>query len=91
MRVFLLALLAALSGPALGALAAVADTSTGVIELYDDAGPCVGEAKYAVFIGTDGGKIPGCWVARNEMVYIAFMDADIARVRQSSFRKPAEG
>lgn len=69
---------------------AVAQSGKLRITLHDEAGPCVGPARLAVF--EDGQqKVPGCWVvAPPDAIAISFLDGDAARVPMAVFRKPDE-
>lgn len=69
---------------------AVAQSGKLRITLHDEAGPCVGPARLAVF--EDGmQRVPGCWVAAPpDAIAIAFLDGDAARVPTALFRKPEE-
>lgn len=64
----------------------------GRIDLHDESGPCVNAGLRAEFTDRKTGeKIAGCWVAvSKDLVQIAFLDGDIARVPTSAFKRPAE-
>jgi hypothetical protein len=71
------------------AVIAVAAEGAVRLELHDTAGPCVGEARHAVF--SDGTqRVPGCWVARDGAVHVVFLDGDRASVPVNLFRKPED-
>lgn len=87
MRIALLALL--ISGAAQAGVVAelLGDQST--LQLHDDAGPCVGAARWAVYLDAKQ-RIPGCWVLSPHGVQIAFLDGDVLIVPIEAFRKPKE-
>lgn len=76
-----------LAGAAQAAVIAVAVDGALRLELHDEAGPCVGEARLAVFSDAQL-RVPGCWVARDGAVHVAFLDGDHASVPVRLFRKP---
>ena len=57
------------------------------VELHEDAGPCVGEARWAV-LRHGRERVPGCWILTPEGVQIAWLSgrADVLPFRL--FRKP---
>lgn len=57
------------------------------LELHDEAGPCLGEARLAVFYQGPQ-RIPGCWKLRPPVVSIVFMDGDLAQVSIDLFKRP---
>lgn len=71
------------------AVIAVAQEGKNRLELHDQAGHCLGQARLAIF--ADGvQRIPGCWVARTEAVTIAFLDGDFVTLPFAVFRKPQD-
>jgi hypothetical protein len=71
------------------AVLAVAVEGAVRLELHDTTGPCLGEARHAVY--TDGRqRVPGCWVARDGEVHVAFLDGDALQVPVRAFRRPEE-
>lgn len=71
------------------AVIAVAAEGAVRLELHDTAGPCVGQARHAVY--SDGRqRVPGCWVARDGAVHVVFLDGDHASVPIQLFRKPED-
>jgi hypothetical protein len=71
------------------AVLAVATQGAARLELHDTTGPCLGEARHAVY--TDGRqRVPGCWVARDGEVHVAFLDGDALQVPVRAFRRPEE-
>jgi hypothetical protein len=88
MRLALVALFA--SSVASAAPIAVADGSAGSsITFYDEAGPCVGSAKLAVWSSGDAKtRIPGCWVAGSGTVFVSFLDGDRSDVPVGALKKP---
>jgi hypothetical protein len=71
------------------AVIAVAQQGKQRLELHDQAGHCLGEARLAIF--SDGAqRIPGCWLARAEHVTVAFLDGDHVAVPFALFRRPQE-
>lgn len=57
------------------------------VELYAEAGPCVGNARWAVFL-QDPVRVPGCWLLAGDSVQIAWLDGDFTIVPARVFRKP---
>lgn len=57
------------------------------VELYAEAGPCVGDARWAVFLQGPV-RVPGCWILTEDSVQIAWLDGDFTRVPARVFRKP---
>jgi hypothetical protein len=57
------------------------------VELYAEAGPCVGSARWAVFLQGPV-RVPGCWLWVGESVQIAWLDGDFSKVPARVFRKP---
>lgn len=85
MRLLALVLLAATQAHA--AVIAEAVNGDARLELHDDAGPCLGAARLAVFTrGRE--KVPGCWVFVDNAVQIAFLDGETARLPPGVFSKP---
>lgn len=64
------------------------ESSTGRIDLMDEAGPCVDGARAAAYVPRHGKTIPGCWVAGGSVVFVVFFDGDTARVPVSAVRPP---
>lgn len=78
-----------LAASAHGAVIAVAQQGKIRLELHDQPGHCLGEARLAIF--SDGTqRIPGCWLARAEGITIAFLDGDHVAVPFALFRRPQE-
>jgi hypothetical protein len=77
--------------PAAAAVIAVAGNAEQRAELHDEAGPCVGAARLAVFIQGKA-RTPGCWVmAGTDAVQIAWLDGDVSNVAVRHFKRPDEG
>lgn len=57
------------------------------VELYSEAGPCVGNARWAVYLQGPV-RVPGCWLWVGESVQIAWLDGDFSKVPARVFRKP---
>jgi hypothetical protein len=57
------------------------------VELYAEVGPCVGSARWAVFLQGPV-RVPGCWILMEDSVQIAWLDGDFTRVPARVFRKP---
>ena len=59
------------------------------ITLHDEAGPCLGEAKLAVWQSADAKqRIPGCYKVGSQGVYVVFLDGDMATIPLQLLRKP---
>jgi hypothetical protein len=89
---FVLAMYALMASlPALAGVAAVVDGPQGSLLIHDTTGPCMGSARFAEFVSNDGKlRIGGCWVSNGELMQIAFLDGDMARVPIAALRKPKE-
>lgn len=58
------------------------------ITLTDERGPCEGQALLAAWMSKDGQRqVRGCWTLVGEVVWVAFLDGDIARVPTAVLRK----
>jgi hypothetical protein len=89
MKYLIGAALAALSVSAAAELIAEAELPGGaVVLLFDEAGPCVGDAKRAEYRSAAGEATPGCWVMRQDRVAIVFLDGDIGAVPISALKPP---
>jgi hypothetical protein len=87
MRAALLLLL--MAGAVHAAPVAVATSHDGAtLTLHDEAGPCVGGARLAVWRGVDGQIVPGCWVIARAHIRIAYLDGDVDAIEPTVFRKP---
>lgn len=76
-------------GAAHAAVIAVAQEGKHRLELHDEAGPCVGQARLAVY--SDGAqRIPGCWMVKPEGVSIAFLDGDHITIPLAAFKRPQD-
>jgi len=57
------------------------------VELHRDAGPCVDNARWAVFYsGTV--RVSGCWILAAGVVQIAWLDGDVTQLPLRVFREP---
>jgi hypothetical protein len=90
MRIIVAAIASLVATTASAAVIAEAEVSPGVvIQLHDEAGPCVGSARLAVYIeAASQQRIPGCWTQSGEMIGIAFLDSDTGRVPVAALKKP---
>lgn len=81
--------LALVSIPAHAAIFRTVEAPAGRIDLYDEVGVCLGDAHRAEFTDRHtGAKIPGCWAPlSNELVQVAFLDADVARIPVSALKR----
>mgnify|MGYP007100119268 CR=1 FL=1 len=90
--IILAGLTLALTAPiaAHAAIIAVATGDAGARrELHDIPGPCLGNARMAVYVkGPE--RIPGCWIAGAGEVQIAWLDGDTTLVSAGVFRKPED-
>ena len=85
-----LLLLGGLSGSVMGdGLGPIAEVRAGDtrVELHREPGPCVGTARWAVFI-EDKIRVPGCWILVEESVQIAWLDGSASVIPSRAFRKP---
>lgn len=71
------------------AVIAVAQEGAKRLDLHDQAGHCVGQARLAIY--TDGAqRVPGCWLVKPDAVTVAFLDGDFITVPLTVFRKPQD-
>lgn len=61
------------------------DNEGNVVQLYDIAGPCVGNARAAAYIDKHGSRVAGCWIPVQRQVQIAFLDGETLVVDASHF------
>lgn len=57
--------------------------------LYTEAGPCVGQARFAEHIAPAGDKTPGCWVMTEGVVLVSFLDGERGDIPTARLRLPA--
>ena len=60
------------------------------IVLHDSSGPCMGQARLAEHITTNGQRTPGCWLKTSEKVLISFFDGERGDVPISHLKRLAE-
>ncbi len=60
------------------------------IVLHDEAGPCVGAAKFAEYIPLKGQRVQGCWLALSVSVTVSFLDGERGDVAFGDLQKAAE-
>lgn len=58
------------------------------VDLYAEAGPCVGDARRAEYVPKKGDPIAGCWVFTGQGVRIVFLDGDSGTLPAAVFQKP---
>ncbi len=87
-RLIVAALASLVATTASAAVIAEAEVSPGVvIQLHDEAGPCVGSARLAVWINNETKEhVPGCWTKRGDFVGFAFLDSDSGRWPAAAFK-----
>lgn len=87
-RVAFLASFVALSATA-GSIATATSSDGASITLMEEAGPCVGGARLAVYVSPDAkSRVPGCWKLAGGMVVVAFLDGDMAQIPVGDLKKP---
>jgi hypothetical protein len=87
---FALLLAGSVSGSVMGdGLGPIAEVRAGDtrVELHREPGPCVGTARWAVFI-EDKIRVPGCWILVGESVQIAWLDGSASVIPSRAFREP---
>lgn len=58
------------------------------VELYIEPGPCLKDAKWALYID-EKERIPGCWIViPPTTIQISWLDGDISRFPIEIFKKP---
>lgn len=85
----LAAVLLALAGASHAAVIAEVREGDRLLQLTDEVGPCLGNAKVAVWSQGEQ-RVPGCYVVlpASMTVHIAFLDGDAAEVPISIFKAP---
>ena len=63
-------------------------TDSGRIDLYEEAGPCVGQARRAEYVPKKGDPIAGCGVFTGQGVRIVLLDGDSSTLPAAVFQKP---
>lgn len=76
--------------PAAAAVIAIAQEGTVTVELHDEAGMCLGQARLAVY-RTAEVRVPGCWTVDLETrsIRIAWLDGDYSTAPVGLFREPS--
>lgn len=90
MRYFIALASLLLAGSVMGdGLGPIAEVRAGDarVELHREPGPCVGSARWALFI-EDKIRVPGCWILDGESVQIAWLDGSASVIPSRAFRKP---
>ena len=78
-----------LAGAAHAEIIGTVDSDKGRIDLHDDKGSCVAEARRAEFTPPEKGEhVAGCWVAGGPFILVVFFDADIARIPVAAIQPP---
>lgn len=65
-----------------------AETESGRIDLYQEPGQCVGQARRAAYVPLKGDPIEGCWTFTGNTVRLVFLDGDSGEVPAQAFKKP---
>ena len=60
----------------------------GRVDLYTEAGPCMGDARRAEYVPANGPAVPGCWVLIGTVVGVVYFDADTGQIPVAAFKKP---
>lgn len=87
---FGLLLVGSVSGSVMGErLGPIAEVRAGDarVELHREPGPCVGEARWALYL-QDKIRVPGCWLLAGDSVQIAWLDGSASVIPVRAFRKP---
>jgi hypothetical protein len=84
------AVLLALAGASHAAVIAEVRERDMVLQLTDETGPCVGQAKLAVFRQGIDAPIQGCYRLNpaTMIVQVAFLDGDVVEVPVALFKRP---
>ena len=82
-----LLLLSSVSGSAAGGAVAEVRSGDARVELHLDPGPCVGTARWALFIENKV-RVSGCWILIGESVQIAWLDGSASVIPSQAFREP---
>lgn len=86
--VALLASIVAFSATAETIAVATAPDGSSIV-LTDERGPCVGDARLALWISADARvKVPGCYVAFPQVVMVSFLDGDRGDIPIQALKKP---
>lgn len=62
--------------------------SGAIIQLHNETGPCVDNAKLATFIYPNKKKVQGCWKTDGVVVSVAWFDADGGAIPAKFFKPP---
>ncbi len=75
-----------------GKAAVVARSGDGAqVLLYNEQGPCVGEARFAEYVAPDGSAVPGCWVvAGGGLVLISYLDGERGNIPYTHLKQVSE-
>lgn len=66
----------------------VASFDVGDVLLFNDKGPCEGDARLAQGLKKDGSKDIGCWVPAGPYIQVAWLDGAVDRIPVRAFKKP---
>jgi hypothetical protein len=70
---------------------AVAESADGArIALHDGPGPCVGAARLAEHIASNGDKVQGCWLATATNITVSFLDGERGLIPVTDLKKPKD-
>lgn len=85
----LAAVLLALAGASQAAVIAEVRDGDRLLQLTDEVGPCLGNARIAIWSQGEQ-RVPGCYVVRvaTMTVHVAFLDGDAAEVPIGLFKAP---
>ncbi len=91
MRLLVLGLCSLVTFAAQGKVLAVVQSADGAhIVLHGEAGPCVGAARLAEHIASDGSKVPGCWLAAFGNVMVSFLDGERGTIPVAHLKRPKD-
>ena len=62
--------------------------SSAIIQLHNEKGPCVDQAKLATFFYPDKKKVQGCWKTDGAVVMVAWFDGDGGAIPVKFFKPP---
>ena len=62
--------------------------SGAIIQLHNEKGPCVDQAKLATFFYPDKKKVQGCWKTDGAVVMVAWFDGDGGAIPVKFFKPP---
>jgi hypothetical protein len=90
MRLLLTLLGVAATLPASAAVVGVVEGQGSHIDFHDEPGICVGNALKAEHVPDKGARVQGCYTVGNGLVFVVFLDGEIAKVPAQAIKPPTK-